>query len=258
MSTLRRFRVAAAIIATCLATARGTDAQAPGEVTAFAAASLTSALQEVVNLHTQKGGATVRLSFAASSTLARQIEAGARAQVFVSADEAWMNHLEGRGMIEPATRRRLLGNRLVLVVPADRPLALDLTKHDWLTRLPAGRIATGDPAHVPVGRYAQAALTKSGVWQAVESRLARADNVQSALVLVERGEAAAGMVYATDAAGSRRVAVAGTFAADLHPPIVYPAALIKGGDSPQARAFLAFLGEPAALDIFRRHGFTVP
>ena len=225
-------------------------------VTVLAAASLGSALQGVAEAYTARTGGEVKLSFAATSALAKQVEAGAGGQVFISADEAWMDWLEARGRIESRTRRELLGNRLVLVVPADRPLHLDLANPGWLERLPPGRIATGDPAHVPVGKYAMAALTRLGLASEVKARLARADSAPAALVLVERGEAAAGIVYATDAAASKRVAVAGLVPEWAHPPIVYSAALLSGGRDDAARAFLAFLGSEEAREIFVRHGFT--
>lgn len=229
------------------------------DVTVFAAASMNNALQDASEAFTRSSGIRARLSFAASSTLARQVEAGAGAQVFVSADEAWMDYLQKRDLIEAATRRKLAGNRLVLVVAADRPLTLKIgSDRVWLTRLPAGRIATGDPAHVPVGRYAEEALKKLGAWGDVEARLARADNVRNALVLVERGEAAAGIVYGTDAAASRKVAVAGLFPEASHAPISYPVAMLRGQAQGEALKFYAFLLGDDAKAIYVKHGFSVP
>jgi molybdate transport system substrate-binding protein len=234
-----------------------TPAQA-AEVTVYAAASLTNALQEVGEAFAKTTGDRAKFSFAASSTLARQIEAGATASLFVSADEAWMDYLDKKNLLEPGSRMSLLGNRLVLVVPADRPLQVDIKPGgDWLSALPAGRIATGDPAHVPVGKYAAQAFTKLGVWDKVEPRLARADNVRNALVLVERGEAAAGVVYATDAAISKSVKVAGVFPEGTHDAISYPFALLAGKASPEARTLFDFAKGPEAKAIFIRHGFSV-
>lgn len=238
--------------------ALATPAHAQREVTAFAAASLTNALQEIASDFTAGTGIRVKLSFAASSTLARQIESGAGAQIFFSADEAWMDYLDKRGLIDAASRRSFLGNRLAVVVPADRPLKLEISSdRTWLAQLPPGRIATGDPAHVPVGRYAEQALKALGVWGDVAARLARADNVRNALVLVERGEAAAGIVYGTDAEASKKVAIAGLIPETAHAPITYPVALTKGHGQGDARALLEVLVGPAARSIYAKHGFAV-
>jgi len=232
--------------------------QAPREITVFAAASLTNALQEVGEAFAKAGEARVKFSFASSSTLAKQIEAGADAQLFLSADEAWMDYLDTRGLVAAGTRRAILGNRLVLVVPADKPVQVEIKAgSNWLSSLSAGRIATGDPAHVPVGKYAQQALTNLGVWAGVEPRLARADNVRNALVLVERGEAVAGIVYGTDAAVSKQVMVAGMFPESAHDAISYPVALLRPHDQGGARAFYTFLSSPGARAIFTRHGFAI-
>jgi molybdate transport system substrate-binding protein len=233
-------------------------AQTAGGVTVFAAASLSNALQEVCDAFTVASGVKVKLSFAASSTLAKQIEAGAGAQVFVSADEAWMDFLAKRGLIEEGSRRPLLGNTLVLVVPADQAVQVEIAKgNGWLAKLPSGRIATGDPAHVPAGRYAEDALRKLGVWDEVGPRLARADNVRNALILVERGEAAAGIVYGTDAAVSKKVAVAGLFPESSHDPITYPVALMKGQGQGGPRALYDFMASDTARTTFAKHGFAV-
>jgi molybdate transport system substrate-binding protein len=228
-----------------------------GDVTVFAAASLTNALQDVAEAFTRRSGIRVRLSFAATSTLAKQVESGAGVDVFISADTAWMDYLDKRGLLAPGTRRTLAGNRLVLVVPAGRPVRLDLAAGSgWLALLPAGRIAIGDPAHVPAGSYAQQAFTRLGVWSEIEPRLARADNVRNALVLVERGEAAAGVVYATDAAIWKHVSVAAIFPDSTHDQIVYPVALLQGQKGPEARRLYDFLATAEARAIFSRHGFS--
>jgi molybdate transport system substrate-binding protein len=204
------------------------------------------------------GHAKPKLSYGSSSTLARQIEQGAGVGLFASADLQWMEYLSSRNLIVPETRGNLLSNVLVLIVPADRARKIDIKPgFDLASLLGAdGRLATGDPAHVPVGIYAEQALKTLGVWPLAEPRLARAENVRAALLLVERGEAPAGIVYATDAAASRGVAIAGTFPEDSHDPIVYPFAVPRGGDTPEARALLSFLSEPEARAIFARRGFT--
>lgn len=254
-SVTRRLTMLAAVM---LLSTGGALAQQPGEITVFAAASLTNAMQDVADAARAKGGAKAILSFAASSTLAKQIEAGAAADVFVSADEPWMDYLEKRDLLAPGTRKSVLANSLVLVVPADKPVTVAIKAGEpWLGALAAGRIATGDPAHVPVGKYAETALKKLGVWGEVEPRLARADNVRNALVLVERGEAAAGIVYKTDALVSKGVVIAGRFPEDAHEPISYPVALLRGHDNAAARSFLEFLSSAEARAIFAKHGFDV-
>ena len=229
------------------------------ELTVFAAASLTDAMKDVSAQWAQAGHPPLRMSFGSSSTLARQIEQGAPANLFASADEKWMDYLADKNLIAPDTRKDLLGNDLVLVVPADKPQHVAIKPgFDLLGMIgPNGRIATGDPAHVPVGIYAEQALKKLGLWDAVSPRLARTDDVRSALLLVERGEAPAGIVYATDAAASKAVMVAGTFPADSHDPVSYPFAVVKSGDTLDARALMTFLSGPQARDVFVKRGFKV-
>ncbi|MGH7156096.1 MAG: molybdate ABC transporter substrate-binding protein [Acetobacteraceae bacterium] len=226
-------------------------------ITVFAAASLTDALNDAGTAWTKADHVPVRFSFGASSTLARQIEQGAPADMFASADEKWMDYLATRGLIVPGTRRDLLSNTLVLIVPTSHPVRVTIGPgFDLMAILGTqGRLATGDPRHVPVGIYAEQALKHLGIWDQVQPRLAPAADVRSALLLVERGEAPAGIVYATDAAVSKNVMIAGVFPPDTHPPITYPFAIVKGGDSPAARAFLQFLSGPSARTIFKRYGF---
>ena len=229
------------------------------ELTFFAAASLADALKDISALWVQAGHQPVRMSFASSSTLTRQIEQGAPANLFASADEKWMDYLAERKLIAADTRKDLLGNDLVLVVAADKPQHLTI---DGTLNIPAllgsgGRIATGDPAHVPVGIYAEQALRRLGLWETLAPRLARAEDVRAALLLVERGEAPAGIVYATDAAVSKAVMVAGTFPAANHDPVTYPFAVTKAGDTPEARAFMAFLAGPDGRAVFLKRGFKV-
>jgi molybdate transport system substrate-binding protein len=229
------------------------------QLTVFAAASLTDAMKDVSAQWVRVGHQPLRMSFGSSSTLARQIEQGAPADLFASADEKWMDYLADRKLIAADTRKDLLGNDLVLVVSAEKPQRVTIGPgFDLLGMLgPNGRVATGDPAHVPVGIYAEQALRKLGIWDAVSTHLARTEDVRAALLLVERGEAPAGIVYATDAAVSKGVTVAGVFPADSHDPVSYPFALAKAGDTPEARALMAFLAGPQARAIFVARGFKV-
>ncbi len=231
----------------------GADDSRP--LTVFAAASTTSALQEVTALYEAQGNDAVRTVFASSGVLARQIDNGAPADLFLSANVKWMEWLAGRGLLagDPVP---LLGNALVLIQPADAAGTLGLD--DALAgALEGERLAVGDPDHVPAGIYARAALERMGLWDALEPRLVRMQNVRAALLLVERGEAAAGIVYASDAADSPRVRQADSFPAESHAPIVYPAAVLAEGDRDRARQFLDFLRSADAAQIFRRHGFRV-
>lgn len=229
------------------------------KLTVFAAASLTDVLQEAGTAFTQQTGIAVRFSFAASSALARQIESGAPAGAFVSADEDWMNYLSAHGLIRRGTRADVARNSLVLVAPADSKLQLKVAPGFQLALALGGkgRIATADPDSVPAGKYAKAALIWLGVWNDVASRIVPAENVRSALALVSLGEAPLGIVYATDARGEPKVRVVDTFPADSHAPITYPAAVTNSGDA-DAAAFVQFLQGDAARDIFRRYGFASP
>lgn len=225
----------------------------------LAAASLQEALSEAADAWARQRHPRPVLSFAGSSALARQIEAGAPADLFISADEAWMDRLEQRSLLAPGSRRVVAGNRLVLIAPSDSPVKLRIAKGFPLARaLGSGRLAMADPAAVPAGRYARAALEALGDWAAVEPRVVRSENVRAALALVERGEAPLGIVYATDAAASRKVRVVGVFPASSHPPIRYPAARLRTAKAKDAPAFLAFLGSRQARVIFARHGFSAP
>lgn len=260
-----RRRLLPSALASCAllsAPARAPSARAAAPLTVFAAASLQDALRAIEPAWraASPGDPPLRFSFAASSALARQIEQGAPADLFASADEHWMDYLERRDLIAPGTRASPLANALALVAPADsaaRPVALDRGT-DLLALLgPNGRLAVGDPAHVPAGRYAQAALDWIGQWPALSPRLARADNVRSALLLVERGEAPLGIVYATDARASRGVKVVGTFPVGSHPPVTYPFALTRRAEADaRARALLAFLSGPATEEAWRGFGFS--
>ncbi|HEY8567146.1 MAG TPA: molybdate ABC transporter substrate-binding protein [Beijerinckiaceae bacterium] len=233
--------------------------QAPREpVTVFAAASLKDAVEEIGRGFTAATGTPVRFSFAASSALARQIEQGAPADLFASADVEWMDYLAQRGHVRAETRADLLSNRLVLVAPASSTMqAVTLDAAGLGTALgPDGRIATGEVTAVPAGRYARAALDTLGLWQAFQPRLAQAENVRAALAFVARGEAPLGIVYETDAIAEPRVKVVARFPAESHVPITYPFAITKDG-KPGAAAFLDYVKAPAARAVFERSGFTV-
>lgn len=229
------------------------------ELTMFAAASLTDAMKDISVLWAQAGHRPLRLSFGATSTLARQIEQGAPVNVFASADQKWMDYLAEKQLIAADTRKSLLGNDLVLVVEAAKPAHVTIRHGFDLAGLLGtnGRIATGDPRHVPVGIYAEQALKALGIWDSIQPRLARTEDVRGALLLVERGEAPAGIVYATDAAVSKAVMVAGVFPANSYEPVTYPFAVTKAGDTPEARALLTFLAGPEARAVFVRRGFRV-
>jgi molybdate transport system substrate-binding protein len=223
----------------------------------FAAASLTDAVQEASAAYEKTVPVTIKASFDSSSVLARQIEAGASADVFFSADTQWMDYLQNRNLIQTASRRNVLGNTLVLIAPAESRIQLKIAPHFALAAaLGTGRLATGDPDSVPAGRYARSALTKLGVWDEVAPRLARAENVRVALLYVARGEAPLGIVYGSDALADKGVRVVDTFPADTHEPIVYPIALTASATK-QAAAFVAYLTGPQGHDIFVKYGFTV-
>jgi molybdate transport system substrate-binding protein len=235
------------------------QAQAGQAPTVFAAASLTDAMKDVAALWQKAGHPAPHLSFGASSTLAQQIQQGAPAAIFASADERWMDFLAKADLLAPGTRTDLLSNSLVLIAPADHPVHVAIGAGTDFAKLlgPSGRIATGDPAHVPVGLYAKAALTSLGLWDRLSPRIAATEDVRGALLLVERGEAPLGIVYATDAAVTSKVMIAGTFPASSHEPITYPFAVTRAGDTAQARALLAFMAGPQARAVFARRGFGV-
>jgi molybdate transport system substrate-binding protein len=200
----------------------------------------------------------VRISYAASSALARQLEQGAPADLYLSADIDWMAWSAARHLVRAETRIDLLGNRLVLIAPARDARTMALRRGmDLAGALGGGRLALADPAAVPAGKYGKAALAALGVWDSVKDRLARAENVRAALAFVARGEAPLGIVYASDAAVEPGVRVVATFGAGLHPPIVYPAAVTAASTNPAAARFLAFLASEPARPIFERYGFTV-
>lgn len=227
----------------------------PG-LTVFAAASLTDSLNSVADAYKTKTGTTVTLSFGASSTLARQIDQGAQADIFLSADTDWMDFLARNGRIAEGTRKDLLGNRLVLIAASDAGPVPKIAPHfDLAGALGDRRLALADPSSVPAGKYAKTALTALGVWDSVAAKVAQAENVRVALEYVARGEAPFGIVYATDAKVAP-VKTVGIFPNNSHAPIVYPVALTRTA-SPAAKQFLTFLGGPQARAIFEKAGFTV-
>jgi len=224
----------------------------------FAASSLGDALDEANRAFTARTGVHVTASYAASSVLAKQIEAGALVDAFFSADVSWIDYLDQRGYLKRGSRRDLLGNELVLIAPADSTLKLAIAPgFDLATALGGGRLALADPDAVPAGAYARAALTSLGVWGQLSARLARGENVRTALAYVARGEAPLGIVYRTDARAEKRVRVVAVFPADSHPPIVYPMALTVSA-RPEAARLADFLASEAGQQVFRRYGFTPP
>ncbi|AOY57164.1 molybdate ABC transporter substrate-binding protein [Desulfococcus multivorans] len=239
----------------------GSGAAAETDVLVFAAASTTNALTEIGEQYTAAHpGRRITPSFASSSALAKQIESGAPADIFLSANRKWMDYLAEKDLIATESRFDLLGNRIVLIAPikSTMPSITVVPGFSLAAALGAdGRLSLGDPDHVPAGIYGKKALENLGGWDAVKDRLAPMKDVRAALVLVERGEAPLGLVYATDAAISKKVRVVGTFPEDSHPPIVYPAAAVSGGKTAASRHFLDFLRSPAARMIFEKYGFVV-
>jgi len=231
----------------------------PAELTVFAAASTTQALSEIAKLYEAKGS-KVLLSFASSSTLAKQIENGAPADVFLSADTEWMKVLEEKKLLEPGSWVELLGNSIVFIVPTASSIkAISLSPQLELVELlgKEGLLSVGDPSHVPVGKYAKAALEQLKLWPQVEKKIAPAKDARAALVFVERAESPLGIVYATDAAISAKVRVVGRFPKESHPTIIYPVAAIKGPNSKAAQEFIKFLRTPQAKALWEKHGFEV-
>jgi molybdate transport system substrate-binding protein len=241
------------LLAACLCAAAAV-AQAQ---TVFAAASLKTALDEIVVNFDKETNTRAIVAYGSSAALAKQIENGAPADVFISADLDWMDYVEKKGLLAPGTRENLLGNRLVLIAPAKQPVKLQPAPgFPIASALKNGRIALAEPSSVPAGKYAKAAFEKLGVWGQISGRVAAAENVRAALLLVARGEAPLGVVYQTDANSEPDVMVAGVFPPGSHPAIVYPAAALKGA-RPGAARFLEFLSRPQSRAIFEKHGFTV-
>jgi molybdate transport system substrate-binding protein len=253
-----RLAIRAAIVALAVFVAGNARAQSKADVLVFAAASLQTALDELVEPMQRATGVHMRASYAASSALARQIESGAPAELFISADIDWMDYLADRRLIRTDSRFNLVGNRLVLIAPKSKPVALKIGPGFGLAAaLGRDRLALADPAAVPAGKYARAALTNLGVWDAVAGKIAAAENVRAALLLVSRGEAPLGIVYRSDAIADAGVLIVDTFPESTHPVIVYPAALSSTASADAAKV-LAFLKTPAARAVFDKQGFTAP
>jgi molybdate transport system substrate-binding protein len=254
MPRIRRIAALFGLVLTCLSL----SAQA-GEIRVFAAASLTNALNDIGELYQARTGDKLVATYAASSALARQIEQGAPADIFASADLKWMDYIAEHKLLDPETRFNLLGNTLVLVAPAASPLTrIEITaKTDIAALAGEGRIATGNPDSVPVGLYFKQAMERAGQWSAVSPKIAGTDSVRAALSLVERGEAPVGVVYATDAAVTSKVKVIGVFPDTMHDPIVYPFTILAGKGSAPVRGFLDFVRGPEGKGVFARYGFKV-
>lgn len=229
-----------------------------GKITVFAAASLTNALQDIAAAYKKEKNVEVVSSFASSSTLARQIEAGAPADLFISADQKWMDYAVEKKSIDAATRETLLGNSLVVVAPkASAQGEITINKEtNWTRLLNGGRLAVGDPEHVPAGIYAKEALQKLGAWDTLSSQLAPANNVRAALALVERRETPYGIVYGSDAVASDKVQVVGRFPEASHKPVEYPMAVVSDHQNAAVQAFYDYLQGPDAAAVFKQYGFT--
>jgi molybdate transport system substrate-binding protein len=257
----REIAFAALLFGALLVSAHTSPGRAGGHstrITVFAAASLKTAIDDAAIAFAAEGGAPLVASYAASPALAKQIEQGAPADLFISADLDWMDYIEKKEMIRSPTRTTIAGNALVLIAPASRPVQLRLEPGvDLGGALGGGRLAMTDFRAVPAGKYAKAALEHLGAWTGVEDKLAPAENVRAALALVALGEAPLGIVYRSDAAAEPRVRVVATFPAASHPPIVYPAAVLASAQNPEAAAaFLAFLRSAKGQDVIARHGLT--
>lgn len=249
-----KWGVALTLSATLAAPAMAEDQK----ITVFAAASLTNALQEIATQYKKEKNVDIVSSFASSSTLARQIEQGAPADMFISADQQWMDYAQGKALMDTATRHTLLGNELVLIAPkASAVSKVDITdKTDWKSLLKGGHLAVGDPDHVPAGIYAKEALQNLKSWDELSPLMARANDVRSAMALVEREEAPLGIVYGSDAVASSKVKVVGTFPASSHKPVEYPMAIVKDHKNATVSAFYDYLKTPAAAAVFERYGFA--
>ncbi|MGI9332178.1 MAG: molybdate ABC transporter substrate-binding protein [Gammaproteobacteria bacterium] len=249
-------RIALLALMCCIALAP-LSSNADRALLVFGAASLREGMDAAAEGWRAAGNAEVRVAYASSSTLARQIEAGAEADVYVSASVAWMDYLDHRQHLREGSRRQLLGGRLVLVAPKGIPVNLSIGRgFDLAAALGGGHLAMGDPDHVPAGMYGREALIRLDVWHAVKSSVARADNVRAALALVARGEAPLGIVYSSDAAADPSVRVIDAFTTDTHTPIVYPGAVLNSSRHPDADRFMNYLTSDAALAQFERFGFS--
>jgi molybdate transport system substrate-binding protein len=247
------------VLAAAFAFSGSTFAQEKRPLTVFAAASLKNAIDEINDAWTKRTGVTVRTSYAASPALAKQIEEGAPADLFFSADLDWMDYVEKKNLVRAGTRQSLLGNTIVLIAPkgwnkGEVKIGPNFPLADLLGD---GRLSVAAVATVPAGRYAKASLEKLGVWSSVEKKLAEAENVRAALAFVARGEAPLGIVYSTDAASEPNVVIVGRFPADSHPSIVYPVGVLNSSKHPEAESYRKYLTGPDARKVFEKHGFAV-
>jgi molybdate transport system substrate-binding protein len=257
MRRTRRFWISF-VVGAALASAIGPAAAQSRDVLVFAAASLKNALDEIAGKWQADTGKKVAVSYAASNNLIKQIEQGAPADIFISADLDWMDYGQQKNLIKPDTRGNLLGNRIVLIAPKDSAVSLKVEQgFELASALKGGRLAMGNVDAVPAGKYGKAALEKLGAWEGVKDKIAQAESVRAALLLVSRGEAPLGVVYQTDAASDKGVKIIGAFPQDTHPPIIYPAALTKDSSNADAADFLKYIRSPAARPAFERQGFTV-
>ena len=236
----------------------GFSCAASAKVTVFAAASMTDALQQVAKDYAKQNPKNeVVFSFASSSTLAKQVEEGAPADIFVSASNKWMKYLSEKDLTVKETEKVLVGNDLVLIAPVKSAVnSMDIAKGEWINALKDSYLSVGDPAHVPAGQYAEEALSKLNLWDKVQERLARAKDVRGALALVERAEAPYGIVYSTDAKISQQVKTVAVFPVDSHKPVVYPVSILKDHDNTDARDFLKYLESDAAKKVLVGYGFS--
>ena len=239
--------------------APATAADETDTVTVFAAASTTNAMSDIGQRYTAQENDKIRFSFASSSTLAKQIDNGAPADIYVSANVKWMDYLINKRMILPNSRVDLLGNRIVLIVPSQSALKHIDIKLDFplASYLGDGRLAMGDPDHVPAGIYGKEALKRLNVWQQVRNKVAGMKDVRAALMMVERGEVPLGLVYSTDAAISSKVRIVGVFPPETHSPIIYPVAIVANHGRSSVERFMAFLKSTAARTVFEKYGFSV-
>lgn len=249
---IQKYRYALAV---CVGLFSHTQAFAVDKVTVYAAASLTNAINELDVIYEQKNKVQIQTSYAGSSTLAKQIEAGAPADIFISADVQWMDYLQKKQLVSANDRVNLLGNRLVVIAPKARPIKLKIDKSFDFTRVVQGKWCTGDTKSVPVGKYAKQALTSIGWWDNVSTRLVETEDVRAALNFVARGECQLGIVYATDAAISKNVVIIGTFPKNTHQAIIYPIGLVK--KNTESMKFYKFLQSSQATKVFKKYGFSV-
>ena len=249
---IQKYRYALAV---CVGLFSHTQAFAVDKVTVYAAASLTNAINELDVIYEQKNKVQIQTSYAGSSTLAKQIEAGAPADIFISADVQWMDYLQKKQLVSANDRVNLLGNRLVVIAPKARPIKLKIDKSFDFTRVVQGKWCTGDTKSVPVGKYAKQALTSIGWWDKVSTRLVETEDVRAALNFVARGECQLGIVYATDAAISKNVVIIGTFLKNTHQAIIYPIGLVK--KNTESMNFYKFLQSSQATKVFKKYGFSV-